>query len=203
MSSSAPASFHSRLNRLLAVCLWVLCAVALVAVTVAADLRFAAMVPFAAAVAVLAWSGLWRVAIIIDDERVELRNALSTVIVPWAALVHVDTRFALTLVTPHGSFTSTAAPAPSRLTTMLSKRDAESVPRDVPVDGKIRPGDIPTTDSGAAALLVRRRWRELLDTGRVEVGVADSTPVLRHWHWTTMTVTAALLVLALVLGATL
>lgn len=202
MSSSAPASFHSRLNRLLAVCLWALCGIALVAVAVAGDVRFAAMVPFAVAVAVLAWGGLWSVAIIVDDERVELRNAFSTVVVPWAALVHVDTRFALTLVTPHGSFTSTAAPAPSRLTTMLSKRDAESVPRDVPVDGKIRPGDIPTTDSGAAALLVRRRWRELLDDGRIEVGVADSTPVLRHWHWMTMTVTAALLVLALVLGAT-
>lgn len=202
MSSGAPAVFHSRLNRVLAVCLWALCVVATVAVAVAGDSRFVGMLPFAAAVAILAWSGLWRVAILIDDEGVELRNAVSTVVVPWAALVHVDTRFALTLVTPHGSFTSTAAPAPSRLTTMLSKRDADSVPRDVPVDGRIRPGDIPTTDSGAAALLVRRRWRELLDAGRIEVGVADRTPVLRHWHWTTIAVTAALLVLAFALGAT-
>ncbi|HRN28110.1 MAG TPA: PH domain-containing protein [Terrimesophilobacter sp.] len=203
MRVGASESFHSRFNRFLAISVWALCAAAIAAVIAAGEARFFSMVPFAAAVGLLAWAGLWRVAIVIDDQLIELRNAFSTVLVPWAALVQVDTRFALTLITPSGSFTSTAAPAPSRLTTMLSKRDIESVPRDVPVDGAVRPGDIPSTDSGAAAILIRRRWRELLDAGRVELGVADRTPVLRHVHWTTIVVSGGLLVAAIaVLAAT-
>lgn len=202
MSSDASVSFHSRFNRFLAIALWALSAAAAVAVLVSGASSNFYLVPFVAAVSVMAWAGLWRVAVLLDDEGVELRNGLSTVIVPWAALIQVDTRFALTLVTPHGSYTSTAAPAPSRLTTMLSKRDADSVASDVAVDGRIRPGDIPTTDSGAAAIIVRRRWKQLLDEGRVQLGFADSTPVVRHWHWVTIVTASALVLLAFAVLAT-
>src|SRR5690606_19617794 len=119
----------------LAVIVWVLCVAAVSAVIVANDARNLSLLPFVAAIAVLAWSGLWRVSITVDDTLIEVRNAFSTVVVPWAALINVDTRFALTLVTPHGSYTSTAAPAPSRLTTMLSRRDASAVPKGVAVEG--------------------------------------------------------------------
>lgn len=202
MSSDASASFHSRFNRFLAVSVWALSGAAVVAVLVSGAQSTLYLVPFVAALSVLAWAGLWRVAVLLDDQSVELRNAFSTVVVPWAALIQVDTRFSLTLVTPRGSFTSTAAPAPSRLTTMLSKRDADSVSPDVAIGGRIRPGDIPTTDSGAAAIIVRRRWKQLLDEGRVELGVADRTPVVRHWHWATIVTTSALLVLAVAVAAT-
>lgn len=202
MSSDASASFHSRFNRFLAICLWLLSAVTVVAVLVTGSASVFYLLPFMAAVSVAAWLALWRTAVLIDDSSVELRNGLSTVIVPWAALIQVDTRFALTLVTPHGSFTSTAAPAPSRLTTMLSKRDADSVGRDVAVGGRIRPGDIPTTDSGAAAIIVRNRWKQLLDEGRVQLGVADQTPVVRHWHWPSITIVSALLLLTVAVAAT-
>lgn len=202
MSNGSTASFHSRFNRVLAVFVWVLCATALVAVIVADDARNLSLLPFVALATLLAWSGLWRVAITVDDNLIEVRNAFSTAIVPWAALIQVDTKYALTLVTPHGSYSSTAAPAPSRLTLLLSRRDAAAVPQDVAVEGRVRPGDIPSTDSGAASILVRRRWQQLRDEGRIELGVADRTPVLRHWHWTTIILSAALLVAGVVILAT-
>lgn len=202
MSSDASASFHSRFNRFLAIYLWVLSAATVVAVLVTGSTSVFYLLPLVAAVSVAAWTGMWRVAVLVDDSGVELRNGLSTVVVPWEALIQVDTRFALTLVTPKGSFTSTAAPAPSRLTTMLSKRDADAVGRDVAVDGRIRPGDIPTTDSGAAAILVRNRWKKLLDEGRVQLGVADETPVVRHWHWPSIAIVSALLVLMIAVATT-
>lgn len=198
MSNGSTASFHSRFNRVLAIIVWVLCGGAIIAVVVANDARNLSTLLFVALAALLAWVGLWRVAITVDDNLIEVRNAFSTVTVPWAALIQVDTKFALTLVTPHGSYTSTAAPAPSRLTLLLSRRDAAAVPQGVAVEGRVRPGDIPSTDSGAAAVLVRRRWRQLLDEGRIELGVADRTPVLRHWHWTTIILSAALLVAGVV-----
>jgi hypothetical protein len=40
-----------------------------------------------------------------------------------------------------------------------------------------RPGELPGTDSGNAAELVRSRWHALRDAGRVEAGIAESVPV--------------------------
>lgn len=202
MSNGSTASFHSRFNRVLAVCVWILCLGAVLAVIVAGDLRNVSLVPVVALASLLAWVGLWRAAITVDDSVIEVRNAFSTVIVPWAALIQVDTKYALTLVTPHGSYTSTAAPAPSRLTLLLSRRDADAVQPDVAVGGRLRPGDIPSTDSGAAAIIVRRRWQQLRDEGRIELGAADRTPVLRHWHWTTIILSAVLLAAGVVTLAT-
>ncbi|WP_022881334.1 PH domain-containing protein [Gryllotalpicola ginsengisoli] len=47
--------------------------------------------------------------------------------------------------------------------------------------GSIRPSDIPTSDSGLAALYVRRYWEELRDAGYLDSGRVEGTGVRTHW----------------------
>jgi hypothetical protein len=63
-------------------------------------------------------------------------------------------------------------------------------------DSVRRPGDLLGTESGAAAEVVRRRWAALQDSGAIEVGRADETPVGIRWH------IAALAVLVVLLAGT-
>lgn len=139
-----------------------------------------------------AWMVLWRPCVLVSDDAVRLVNVTRTIEIPWPALIQVDTRFALTLRTPHGRYTASAAPAPGRLNVARGGRD--TTPGRVKFDGPARPSDLPTTDSGAAAWLVRDRWAKLSEAGRIELGVAETTPVKRSWHWTSLALAAAMLV---------
>ena len=109
-------------------------------------------------IAFLGWQLFWMPAVVVHDGGVTLENPFRSVLVPWAALVHVDTRFALTLVTAHKSYAAWAAPAPG----IWGGRNAR--PEDLAglPDTSLRsrasrcgPGDLKTTDSGQAARLVR------------------------------------------------
>lgn len=177
--------FVSRFNRVLAVVIWAITAVLLVTTLVAgSDSRILALLP-AAFVGLFAWTALWRPYVRVDDAGVRIRNVLRTVEVPWEALIHVDTRYALTLYTPGHQFSAWAAPAPGRTGTAMARR-AENhgrVDAAPAVDGKVRPGDLLASESGQAAYIVRERWNTLRDAGRVEAGVADETHVPRHVHW--------------------
>jgi hypothetical protein len=119
-----------------------------------------------------AWWLFWFPAVILTDTAVELRNPARTVVVPWGALVHVDTKYALKLVTADGGYTAWAAPAPGVWGTHTGK--AEHV-RYLPAStygpgGSVRPGDMKNTDSGHAAYLVRSRWERFLDQDTHEDG---------------------------------
>ncbi len=186
--------FHSRFNQVLAIVVWLFCCGAVAAVVVSGPGSSVEYLPLIALAAFLAWAGLWRPAVRIDDDAVTITNVLSTLTVPWPALIAVETKYALTLVTPGGRYTATAAPAPGRLATALSKRDLTRVASQAGADGRLRPGDLPNTDSGAAAYLVRTRWERLVAEERIEIGVADTTAVTRRWHWTVIAVSGALLV---------
>lgn len=186
--------FHSRFNRVLAAATWLFCAAGAAAVTVAGLGDNAQYLPLLALVAFLAWAGLWRPAVEVGDDHVTIVNMFSTVTVPWAALIQVETRYALTLVTPGGRYTATAAPAPGRLTTALSRREMGSASAQVDASGRVRPGDLPNTDSGAAAYLVRERWEQLRAAGAIELGVADETPAIRRWNLPVIVVGVVLLV---------
>lgn len=195
--------FHSRFNQVLAIVVWLFCSGAVAAVVMSGFGASAEYLPLIALVAFLTGAGLWRPAVRIDEDAVTLVNVLSTVSVPWPALIEVETRYALTLVTPNGRYTATAAPAPGRLATALSKRDLTRIEAQTGSDGRLRPGDLPNTDSGAAAYLVRDYWKRLVAQERIELGVADTTTVTRRWHWTVIAVSGALLiasVFALALG---
>lgn len=198
--ATEPQMFRSRFNSVAAVIVWLLCAGAIAAIITSGgggNLVFIAPVAF---IAWLVWLCLLRPAVLVSDDGVRLINVLSTIDVPWPALIHVDTKYSLVLHTPHGKFSATAAPAPGRMGATLSRSDAIS--GNVPA-GPLRPGDSPRTDSGAAAYLVRSRWKELTEAGRIEIGVADTTAVSRSWHWVSGGIAALLLIGSLILLATI
>lgn len=179
------AVFVSRFNRVLAIVIWVLALVLLLVTLVAGGPnRPLAIVP-AAFVGLFAWTVLWRPYLRVDDTGVRVRNVLESVDIPWAALIHVDTRFALSLHTPRRQFSVWAAPAPGRTGTAMARRAERHGRVDAApsVDGRVRPGDLVGSESGQAAYLVRDRWKQLLDSGAIESGIADTTPVRVRWHW--------------------
>jgi hypothetical protein len=205
---------HSRFNRILAVVIWVISALLAAAALVnGTTIRLSDLAP-AVLVSLLAWEALWRPFVQIDDDGVTLGNVLRTITVPWAALVHVDTKFALTLYTPGRHYAAWAAPAPGRGASNRAARaqgvsrprapmvgqpmvDLEAGSSSVLGDQGSRPGDLPGTESGDAAYLVRSRWTALRDAGRLEVGAAETTKVTVAWHLPTA------IALVLLLAATI
>ncbi|MFF2488328.1 PH domain-containing protein [Microbacterium sp. NPDC058062] len=183
----------SRFNRIAAVIVWSLAALAVITAVWSADPRLTWVYAATPLAALLGWMALWRPCVEVSDRGVRIENVSHDVDVPWEALVHVETARALTLHTPSGSFTAWSAPAPGFFTTMMgnakARREASAA------GGDARPSDRMGTDSGNAALVVRESWRSRLDAGQVELGVADETPVKRHWHVT-------FLIASIVLAAT-
>lgn len=135
--------------------------------------------------AFLGWLFFWMPSVVVRDDGITLENPFRSVLVPWAALVNVDTRYALTLVTVDKSYASWAAPAPGiRGGRNARPEDLQGLPASSYGPGRsIRPGDLKTTDSGAAARIVRGRWQELIDSGGLEQGSADTTPVTVTFRW--------------------
>lgn len=187
--------FVSRFNRGLAIALWSIVALLLVT-TLLNDTtwqdRVLALVPAAFGV-LLGWVALWRPHLTIDDDGIEVVNVFHTVYVPWAALVHVDTRFALTLVAPQRRVSVWAAPAPGRAGVALARRQNQRHGRTVPDagDGERRAGDLLSTASGDAAYLVRWRWEQLRERDAIELGTADAVRVPVTLHWASIALLAA------------
>jgi hypothetical protein len=146
-------------------------------------------------IAYLGWLLFWRPAVVVRDTGVTLENPFRTITVPWEALATVDTRYALTLVTARRKYAAWAAPAPG----IWGGRNArpehlKGLPGGSYGPGhSVRPGDLRNTDSGAAALMVRSRWEQLVEAGLVEAGLAAETPVTVVFAWQRI---AATLVLA-------
>ena len=136
-------------------------------------------------IAFLGWLLFWMPAVVVHDGGVTLENPFRSVLVPWAALVHVDTRFALTLVTAHKSYVAWAAPAPGIWGGRNARpEDLRGLPATTYGPGQsVRPGDLKTTDSGQAARLVRARWQELVESGALAAGDAATTAVKVTYRW--------------------
>jgi len=180
MSDNPATTLHSRFNRIMAIGLWVVAALMVIGGVSSGDAAFAWVYPAAVLVAFLAWAGLWRPYVRVDDTGVTLQNVTHRVDVPWSALIHVDTRYALTLHTPGQKFAAWAAPAPGVLSSSLAGRRAAN--REVRATGaSLRPGDLMGTESGNAATVVREAWQSRVEHGRVEAGIADDVTVSRHW----------------------
>lgn len=155
-------------------------------------------------VVVWVWAAYWRPAVLVSPAGVELRNVTRTIELPWPAIERVDTKFALTLHTAYGDYAAWAAPAPSRARVQGSGRDdAENLPGSTyGSGGTVRPGDLASTASGQAALLVRRRWEELRDAGALDDPRVERATPRVHWHAGTLAAIVVLIaasVLAVVL----
>jgi hypothetical protein len=152
------------------------------------------------AVAYGAWWLFWYPTVVVDGTAVTLCNPLTTIRVPWAALVHVDTKYALQLVTPRRAYSAWAAPAPGVWGTHAGKVEhLTNLPASSYGPGSsVRPGDLKHTDSGYAAFLVRSRWETMIDSGELDVDETAGARVTRRVNW--LLILPALALLAASLG---
>ncbi|OMH35086.1 PH domain-containing protein [Tersicoccus sp. Bi-70] len=194
-------TFTAGTSRWMAIGCWTVAALMILAAATSGDASVGVKLAIIGLdVAALGWAALWRPSVGIDDERVLVRNVFRTESVPWAALIDVDTKYALTLVTPHRRVTALAAPAPGRHAVMWANRqDVTGLPeRTYDSVRSIRPGDLTQSHSGAAALLVRRHWERLAEDQRIDLGAADATAIGTRWHPVTIVAAVVLAVATVV-----
>ena len=143
------------------------------------------------------WAIFWNPCVVVSDGGVRLVNVTRTIDVPWPAIVEVETRYALTLVTAYGRFAAWAAPAPSAGGALRTAMRSRPRRRDGDDDVEaVTMGEIAGTPSGDAAQIVRRRWDRLradgfLDDPRLEF---EQPPI--RWHWQIGLVVAGLAALS-------
>ena len=155
-----PVALRPNGVRVLAAITWLLLVVFFVLTArddLGSALRFA---PFAGLVALVVYALFWRPCVRVDADGVTLANVVRDVRIPFSRLEDVRTRFALTLETVEGTFTSWASPAPGRTSAMsISRRDSKGFEAmGHATDQGVSASAAPNTDSGAAAMLVRHRW---------------------------------------------
>jgi hypothetical protein len=193
-------TYRAWFGPVLTVVVSVLCLVSLLIVTfqngVEQGLRAA---PWLVLVAGSCWALFWRPHVVVSDGGVRMVNVTRTIDLPWPAIHSIDTKWALTLLTAYGKYTAWAAPAPGVHQAMRStKHDVEHLPASTYSEDGIRPGDLPSSPSGNAALLIRRHWEELRDAGFLDDPKLEHDRATVNWHWRTLLVGAA--VIGLVVG---
>lgn len=182
-TAGKPWRYRPRSNIVFAAATALLVVVVIVAGVQAGDaLQF---LPWALALAAAGWAVFVRPAVVIDDDGVTLVNPFRSVQVPWAALINVTTRFAATLQTPGGNYAAWAAPGPGRhAVRSATNSDVRAVAGASAGPGQaIGLGDLPTAPSGLVAFQIRRRWRDLAESGALAAGEADATPVRITIAW--------------------
>jgi Bacterial PH domain len=178
-------TLRSRFGRVLVVFVWVVCAG--VVVSLVAQFNLSDFVKSIALVALAAygiWLLFWSPSVTIAPSGVTVRNILREHAISWPAIQRVDTRYALTIYTSGRKITSWSAPAPSRFAAMRAPRlDLTRLPESsYDADTlSVRPGDIPQSASGQAALYVRRYWQQLRSAGYLDSGVIEGTGVVTRW----------------------
>jgi len=176
-------TLRSRFGLVLTILVWCVCAASLV--TIVATGRWADLGRYGAVALLVAyamWLLFWSPSVTISLSGVQVRNVLRVHDVTWPAIKNVDTKYALTIWTTAGKLTAWAAPAPSRYATMrTTKPDAQGLPQSTYLLGSIRPSDIPSSDSGLAALYVRRYWEELREAGHLDSGAVEGSGVMTRW----------------------
>jgi Bacterial PH domain len=198
--TSDSTTLRSRFGIALVIVLWVVLAAIFISLIVQfqplALLRFTPVIAF---VAYAVWILMWSPSVTIAPSGVTIRNLLRTHDVSWPAIERIDTRFALTLYTTAGKIVAWSAPAPSRFAALRTTRTNANkyLPESTYVGGAIRPGDIPQSDSGLAALHVRRYWEQLRDAGYLDSGVVEGTGVVTTWLVRESVILLGLLVISL------
>jgi Bacterial PH domain len=190
--------FRPGFGRVLCIAIGVICVASMVAL-IATDGPSALWRggPWLALVAGACWALFWRPEVVVDDGGVRLVNVFRTIDLPWPSIQAVDTKWALTLITSYGRYTGWAAPAPGMHEAVrATSRDANHLPASAWSSDGIRPGDLPSSSSGSAALLIRRRWEQLRDAGYLDEPrlERESPPVT--WHRTTIAVGLVLVALS-------
>ncbi len=170
MASSDTRTFHSTTSRVIALVGWaaaVLGAVASVAIALGGrPARLFDLAP-PRLLALLLWEAFWRPRVTVNDSGVQIVDIFRTTRIPWTTVIDVQTRWALTIVTPRRRYRASAAPAPGARARPLTGRAATQPA--LGRDGGVLVSDALGTDSGDAAAIVRATWRRLLDEDRIEI----------------------------------
>jgi hypothetical protein len=202
INAPAPEVFRPHGSRILAAVLVVAALTGVVAVLATGGPRaWPSTLPLLL-VGYVAWLLFWYPKVVVEAAGVRLVNPLRTLLVPWNAVIDVDTKYSMTLVTPTRRYSAWAAPAPG---VVASLRDSRQSQREERRDGtgsvykSIRPGDRPGTDSGNVAAVVRRRLDRMADAGLIDVDVTQTAKPSVAFHVPHALVLLLLLVLAFVL----
>lgn len=179
----------SRFGRFLAVAVAIVIAGGLISIVIGGGweelLRYCWPLLF---IAFSGWALFWQPSVSVSDGGVTIANVLRTIHLPWPSIQRVDTKYALTLYTAYGHYAAWAAPAPSRYTVgSTDKSELKRLPESTFFAGTVRPGDDPGSDSGQAALVVRRRWEALRDAGHLDDSRLEKPRPDVRWHWPTIT----------------
>ncbi len=186
-------NLRSRLGRVLTIAVAGVAGTVLIAAAQVGPEAVARAIAPCALLVFATWAAYWRPFVRIEGDLVTVGNVFSTDRVRLEQIQRIDTRYALTLETTQGKITAWAAPAPGRHSAMFARRDeAVNLPESTYLAGTVRPGDLTTSDSGAAAAEIRRRWEDLRDA-RGSIGDGPAVPRDRSIHWATIVVTVALL----------
>lgn len=144
------------------------------------------------------WATLWRPHVEVDPGGVTLVNVFRTVHLPWPTIQLVDTKWTLTLVTTYGTYRAWAAPAPgARGAVRADRTQLRHLPESTGAAAGIRPGDVPSSPSGSAALVIREHWEQLRDAGYLDDPRPEHDRAPTTWHWTVIAAGAGLLALGL------
>jgi hypothetical protein len=110
--------------------------------------------------------------VVVGEDVIRVDNPWRRHEVPWGALIDVETRFNLTLVTPQERVHVLAAPSPGGLSAMRSRPDQDraTVRLGDRQGGAVRPGDLPSSLSGALAAVIRGHWQDLVEAGAISPG---------------------------------
>jgi hypothetical protein len=202
--STAPSAesaeiFKARTNKWFAGLAWAVAGAGLVSTALSGQAEAVSGTGPLLLTAYLGWVLFWRPSVVVEEAGVRLENPFRSIAVPWAALVQVDTRYALTLITPARSYGAWAAPAPGIWGGRNARpEDLQGLPGSTYGPGRsVRPGDLKSTDSGQAAQLVRARWQQMVESGALDAGAAADTPVAVRVRWLELGVTAALVLFSI------
>jgi hypothetical protein len=106
----------------------------------------------------------WFPRVEVGEEFVKIVNVFREHKISWGAIKLIDTRWALAITTESGKITAWGAPAPGRHSSIFASRDqGQHLPESTYISGTVRPGDLVSSDSGAAAAHIRRLWEQRKD----------------------------------------
>ena len=136
----------------------------------------------------------WFPRVEVSEIEVVIKNVARTHKIPMSKIARIDTRWALEVFLVGGKkITSWSATAPGRHTSIFASREqGQHLPESTYLSGTVRPGDLISTDSGAAAATIRRYWEQQREGGSA---IKEEAKVVVSWHFGQLGVLAALIAL--------
>lgn len=193
MIATLEETFRPTFGRVMAGAVIGLCAFAAIGVGLEGFGPISDVWPWLGLVGVGSWACYWNPRVFVTDAGIQVVNPLRTFDVPWPAVIDIETKWALTILTARGNVRAWAAPSPGRQVLRGQRSEERRMPG-MPKNSAARPSDLASTESGAAAHIVRQRWLRLIDTGNINLPAYREAPEGVRWH---VGVIALLIVFAL------